>query len=54
VHAADVLHATNYFLHHSDLKETVNDMDRLCAFVAAIVHDYDHPGLRFVCGATER
>ena len=43
-----MLHASNYFLHQSDFKATVGDMDRLMVFVAAIVHDFDHPGLRYV------
>jgi hypothetical protein len=44
VHAADVLQAVFYFLHHGGLTRNLSPVELLAALVAAAVHDYDHPG----------
>ncbi len=46
IHAADVLHATHYWLQSSALKPVCDryPLLRLATYVAAAVHDYKHPG----------
>ncbi|KAJ3005307.1 High affinity cAMP-specific 3',5'-cyclic phosphodiesterase 7A, partial [Thoreauomyces humboldtii] len=45
-HASDVLHCINYFVHSNDnLSRVAGDIDLLSMYLAAIIHDYDHPGL---------
>ncbi|XP_035246374.1 high affinity cAMP-specific and IBMX-insensitive 3',5'-cyclic phosphodiesterase 8B isoform X1 [Anguilla anguilla] len=52
-HAADVLHATAYFLRKERVKGSLDQMDEVAALIAATVHDVDHPGRTnsFLCNA---
>ncbi|XP_028358077.2 high affinity cAMP-specific and IBMX-insensitive 3',5'-cyclic phosphodiesterase 8A isoform X1 [Phyllostomus discolor] len=52
-HAADVLHATAYFLCRERIKQTLDPLDEAAALIAATVHDVDHPGRTnsFLCNA---
>nr|CAB3264742.1 high affinity cAMP-specific and IBMX-insensitive 3',5'-cyclic phosphodiesterase 8B [Phallusia mammillata] len=43
-HAADVLHATAFFLKKERLKNWMDPADEIAALLAAIIHDVDHPG----------
>ncbi|KAL0479688.1 hypothetical protein AKO1_007520 [Acrasis kona] len=45
MHAADVLQALHYVIMKGGMSQYLSDEDMLAAFIAAIVHDYDHPGL---------
>ncbi|XP_059156380.1 high affinity cAMP-specific and IBMX-insensitive 3',5'-cyclic phosphodiesterase 8B-like [Physella acuta] len=42
-HAADVLHATAYFLDRERSKEIFDQQDQVTSLIAAVVHDVDHP-----------
>lgn len=44
-HAADVLQTLNYFITKGGLSVYLTDLDIFAAVVAAIIHDFDHPGL---------
>ncbi|CAL8320199.1 unnamed protein product [Lota lota] len=52
-HAADVLHATAYFLRKERVKSILDQLDVVAALIAATVHDVDHPGRTnsFLCNA---
>ncbi|XP_048829020.1 high affinity cAMP-specific and IBMX-insensitive 3',5'-cyclic phosphodiesterase 8A-like [Brienomyrus brachyistius] len=52
-HAADVLHATAYFLSRERVKASLDPIDEVAALIAAAVHDVDHPGRTnsFLCNA---
>ncbi|KPP79773.1 high affinity cAMP-specific and IBMX-insensitive 3',5'-cyclic phosphodiesterase 8B-like [Scleropages formosus] len=52
-HAADVLHATAYFLRKDRVKGSLDQLDVVAALIAATVHDVDHPGRTnsFLCNA---
>ncbi|XP_028827358.1 high affinity cAMP-specific and IBMX-insensitive 3',5'-cyclic phosphodiesterase 8B isoform X3 [Denticeps clupeoides] len=52
-HAADVLHATAYFLRKDKVKSSLDQLDEVAALIAATVHDVDHPGRTnsFLCNA---
>ncbi|XP_055479122.1 high affinity cAMP-specific and IBMX-insensitive 3',5'-cyclic phosphodiesterase 8A [Psammomys obesus] len=52
-HAADVLHATAYFLSRDKIKETLDRIDEVAALIAATIHDVDHPGRTnsFLCNS---
>uniref|UniRef100_A0A8C4QL30 Phosphodiesterase n=1 Tax=Eptatretus burgeri TaxID=7764 RepID=A0A8C4QL30_EPTBU len=52
-HAADVLHATAFFLAQETVKGCLDPMDEISALIAATVHDVDHPGRTnsFLCNA---
>uniref|UniRef100_A0A3P9M9M3 Phosphodiesterase n=2 Tax=Oryzias latipes TaxID=8090 RepID=A0A3P9M9M3_ORYLA len=52
-HAADVLHATAYFLRRERVKGSLDQLDEVAALIAATVHDVDHPGRTnsFLCNA---
>uniref|UniRef100_A0A4W3GJ51 Phosphodiesterase n=1 Tax=Callorhinchus milii TaxID=7868 RepID=A0A4W3GJ51_CALMI len=52
-HAADVLHATAYFLRKDRVKGCLDQLDEVAALIAATVHDVDHPGRTnsFLCNA---
>ena len=52
-HAADVLHATAYFLSTDKLIEVLDSCDRVASLIAAAVHDLDHPGRTnaFLCNS---
>jgi len=43
-HAADVLHATAYFLTKDRLQSWMDPHDQAAILLAAIIHDVDHPG----------
>lgn len=43
-HAADVLHATSFFLEQQRYKAVFDQMDELSCLISAIIHDVDHPG----------
>jgi len=43
-HAADVMHATAYFLSCDRIKNVLDPVDEVAALLSAIVHDLDHPG----------
>ncbi|GFO30563.1 phosphodiesterase [Plakobranchus ocellatus] len=42
-HAADVLHATAYFLERDRSREIFDLQDQVACLIAAVVHDVDHP-----------
>lgn len=44
VHAADVLHAVSYFITHK-IGDHFSALDILSSLYAAIVHDFEHPGV---------
>ncbi|ORX59888.1 HD-domain/PDEase-like protein [Piromyces finnis] len=44
VHATDVLHAMSYLLKNPRIMSMCNTIDIMCCYIAAIIHDYDHPG----------
>ncbi|NWR73767.1 PDE8B phosphodiesterase, partial [Centropus unirufus] len=52
-HAADVLHATAFFLGNERVKESLDRLDEVAALIAATIHDVDHPGRTnsFLCNA---
>lgn len=52
-HAADVLHATAYFLCKERVKQSLDPIDEVASLIAATVHDVDHPGRTnsFLCNA---
>ncbi|XP_029371044.1 high affinity cAMP-specific and IBMX-insensitive 3',5'-cyclic phosphodiesterase 8B isoform X2 [Echeneis naucrates] len=52
-HAADVLHATAYFLRKERVKGSLDQLDEVASLLAATVHDVDHPGRTnsFLCNA---
>jgi len=43
-HAADVMHATSYFLACDKIKNMFDQSDEVACLIAAVVHDLDHPG----------
>jgi hypothetical protein len=45
MHAADVLQAMHYVITKGGMSQYLSDEDILASLIAAIVHDYDHPGL---------
>lgn len=45
IHAADVLHAMNYFISHPLLDKTLTFEEKLACVISAIAHDIDHPGI---------
>lgn len=53
-HAADVLHATAFFLRKERVKMSLDQLDEVAALIAATVHDVDHPGRTnsFLCNAS--
>ncbi|KAM6036919.1 high affinity cAMP-specific and IBMX-insensitive 3',5'-cyclic phosphodiesterase 8B isoform 7-T7 [Theristicus caerulescens] len=52
-HAADVLHATAFFLGKEQVKGSLDHLDEVAALIAATIHDVDHPGRTnsFLCNA---
>ncbi|KAL0490265.1 calcium/calmodulin-dependent cyclic nucleotide phosphodiesterase [Acrasis kona] len=44
-HAADVLQVLHYIIYKGGLGQMLTDEDVLAALIAAMIHDYDHPGL---------
>ncbi|XP_048359997.1 high affinity cAMP-specific and IBMX-insensitive 3',5'-cyclic phosphodiesterase 8B isoform X2 [Sphaerodactylus townsendi] len=53
-HAADVLHATAFFLGKERVQGSLDHLDIVAALIAATVHDVDHPGRTnsFLCNAS--
>ncbi|XP_066274897.1 high affinity cAMP-specific and IBMX-insensitive 3',5'-cyclic phosphodiesterase 8B-like isoform X6 [Branchiostoma lanceolatum] len=53
-HAADVLHATAYFLNRDRIAGILDNMNKVAALLAAVSHDVDHPGRTnsFLCNAS--
>jgi hypothetical protein len=45
IHAADVLHAMNYFISHPYLDKTLTIEEKFACIISAIAHDIDHPGV---------
>lgn len=44
-HASDVLQTLNFFITKGGLSQYVTDLDIFAALTAAIIHDFEHPGL---------
>jgi len=47
-HALDVLLNMNYFARQSVITEIITPLERLAALLAAVIHDFEHPGLNNV------
>eukprot|EP01112_Ceratiomyxa_fruticulosa_P008300 TRINITY_DN214_c0_g1_i1.p1 TRINITY_DN214_c0_g1~~TRINITY_DN214_c0_g1_i1.p1 ORF type:complete len:745 (+),score=137.62 TRINITY_DN214_c0_g1_i1:217-2451(+) len=45
IHASDVLQTLAYFIFKGGLAQYLTELDILAALIAAIIHDYEHPGL---------
>lgn len=45
MHAADVTQAMHCFLQESKIKNALTQMEIMCALMAAVAHDLDHPGV---------
>jgi hypothetical protein len=45
IHAADVLHAMNYFISQPILDNSLTIEEKFACIVSAIIHDIDHPGV---------
>eukprot|EP00471_Norrisiella_sphaerica_P003777 CAMPEP_0184491028 /NCGR_PEP_ID=MMETSP0113_2-20130426/19458_1 /TAXON_ID=91329 /ORGANISM="Norrisiella sphaerica, Strain BC52" /LENGTH=488 /DNA_ID=CAMNT_0026875205 /DNA_START=852 /DNA_END=2318 /DNA_ORIENTATION=- len=45
VHASDVVRTTHYFLKVAGIKDYMKDHEMLAAIVAAVIHDFEHPGV---------
>ncbi|KAI9332882.1 hypothetical protein DFJ73DRAFT_630142 [Zopfochytrium polystomum] len=45
LHAADVLHCINYLVSKAPVRSIFSDLELLAVYVAAAVHDFDHPGV---------
>ncbi|KAJ3220320.1 cAMP-specific 3',5'-cyclic phosphodiesterase 4B [Chytriomyces hyalinus] len=45
VHATDVLHCINYMVQLPTIRSIFTDLEMLSLYVAAIIHDFDHPGV---------
>lgn len=45
LHGADVLQTFHHFLTAGQFYEVLTDLDILAALTAAIIHDYEHPGV---------
>lgn len=52
-HAADVLHASAFFLEQEKVKEMCDGVDETICLLAAVIHDVDHPGKNsaFLCNS---
>jgi hypothetical protein len=44
IHAADVLHGINYLCTLPKAQGIFTDLELLSIYIAASIHDYDHPG----------
>ncbi|KAJ3114020.1 hypothetical protein HK100_001822 [Physocladia obscura] len=44
IHAADVLHCINYLIQLPTIRSIFTDLELLAVYLAAVVHDFDHPG----------
>ncbi|KAJ3126075.1 High affinity cAMP-specific 3',5'-cyclic phosphodiesterase 7A, partial [Physocladia obscura] len=45
LHAADVTHSMNYYITRARIAQHLSHDDRFAAIMAAIIHDYMHPGV---------
>ncbi|KAI8901726.1 hypothetical protein BC833DRAFT_576414 [Globomyces pollinis-pini] len=45
IHATDVLHGLHHLNQLDKIKGTFSDLEMLASYVAASVHDFDHPGV---------
>lgn len=45
IHAIDVAHKLNYFILTGNLMKYISDLDIMASLIAAIIHDYQHPGV---------
>ncbi|KAJ3304808.1 cGMP-inhibited 3',5'-cyclic phosphodiesterase B [Kappamyces sp. JEL0829] len=45
IHAADVLHGIYHLCQLEKIRGTFSDMELLSIYIAASIHDYDHPGV---------
>ncbi|KAJ3152833.1 cAMP-specific 3',5'-cyclic phosphodiesterase 4D [Geranomyces variabilis] len=45
IHATDVLHCIHYLISLPRLRKCFTDMEVLAFYIAAAIHDYDHPGV---------
>lgn len=45
IHAADVVQTVNYFVTKGGLSQYLTEMDIFAILVAAVIHDFEHPGL---------
>ncbi|EPZ33403.1 HD-domain/PDEase-like protein [Rozella allomycis CSF55] len=45
MHAADVLQAVQYYMADEFFIDLLNPLDQLIIYIAAAIHDYDHPGV---------
>lgn len=45
IHAADVTQAMHCFLQERKILESLSPMEIMCALLAAVAHDLDHPGV---------
>lgn len=44
IHAADVLHAISHFISIPNIAKIISEVDLVAIYVAAAIHDYQHPG----------
>ncbi|KAJ3105149.1 cAMP-specific 3',5'-cyclic phosphodiesterase 4D [Phlyctochytrium planicorne] len=56
LHAADVLHCINYLISLPTLRDLFTDLEILSILLAAIIHDFDHPGVNnaFLIASADR
>ncbi|KAJ3208827.1 cAMP-specific 3',5'-cyclic phosphodiesterase 4D, partial [Dinochytrium kinnereticum] len=56
LHAADVLHCIHYLTTLSPLNTMFTDLETLSILLAAIIHDFDHPGVNnhFLIASSDR
>ncbi|KND00117.1 uncharacterized protein SPPG_04459 [Spizellomyces punctatus DAOM BR117] len=45
IHATDVLHCIHYLISLPRIKSCFSDLEILSFYIAAAIHDYDHPGV---------
>ncbi|KAJ3063019.1 hypothetical protein HDU98_001113, partial [Podochytrium sp. JEL0797] len=56
IHAADVLHCINYLVQLPTIKSVFTDLEMLAIYLAAAIHDLDHPGVnnQFLIATADR
>lgn len=45
VHAADVTQAMHCFIQENKIRQHLTPLEMMCALLAAVSHDLDHPGV---------
>ncbi|KAH9264150.1 hypothetical protein BASA83_012408 [Batrachochytrium salamandrivorans] len=45
IHAADVLHCMSFLANDEKIKQVTSEVEVFSMYLAAIIHDHDHPGL---------